>query len=335
MDQTPSAPSPSEDAGQLNTSNPPDDSNSDSNIAGFWPRCFAFSVDTALLIVTGSVLGFLATPVFASMGLWGRAIGIAVVLIYFGVGDSTVGGGASPGKRLAGLRVVDRSGNFVSVPMALTRSLVFVIPVMLDARCLSCPAEVEIALGALVFGGGGAMIALYLTNRQTRQSIHDLVARTFVIKAKTPLPPVYRSVWWGHYMIAALVAIAITSAIAVATMEQVASGKRAEMAHVQNVLKAKDIVSSTHVLAGDVLVSGKPIGFIQLTIKLGARPSDGLENEAIRLTAIAMQEVPEAFEVHKVGVRISYGYDIGIAVKYDTFDAELTPDAWRQRARRL
>ncbi len=53
----------------------------------------------------------------------------------------------------------------------------------------------------------------------------------------------------------------------------------------------------------------------------------------VRVTGLAMRKVPEAFEVHKVGVRIAYGYDIAIAVKYDTWDAELEPEGWRQRAK--
>ena len=302
------------------------------NIAGFWRRSFAFSIDAALLITAGSGLGYFAMDWLAAMGPWGQAIGIAATLIYFGAGDSLAGGGASPGKRLAGLWVVDRSGNPISVSRATARCIVFIIPFMVDARCLSCPADVEIALGALVYGGGGAMFALFATNRQTRQSIHDLVARTYVIKKNVPSLPVHDPVWRGHYVIAALVAASITALIAVATMEQVNSGKRDQMARVSGVLMAEEGVASAHVLAGQVIVRRKPVGFVQLTIRLDERPGLGLEQEAERLTGLAMRKVPEAFEVHKVGVRVAYGYDIGIAVKYDTWDAELGPEDWRQRA---
>ncbi len=305
------------------------------NIAGFWRRSFAFSIDAALLITAGSGLGYFAMDWLAAMGPWGQAIGIAAVLIYFGAGDSLAGGGASPGKRLAGLWVVDHSGNSLSVSHATVRNIVFIIafmPFMVDTRCISCHAAVEIALRALVFGSGWAMFALFAMNRQTRQSIHDLVAQTFVIKGKEPSPPVHGPIWRGHYVIAALVAASITALIAVSTMEQVDSGKRGQMARVQGVLMAEEGVASAHVLAGQVIANRKPVGFVQLTIRLDERPGLGLEQEAERLTGLAMSNVPEAFEVHKVGVRVAYGYDIGIAVKYDTWDAELGPEDWRQRA---
>ncbi|KKL78916.1 hypothetical protein LCGC14_2020030, partial [marine sediment metagenome] len=284
------------------------------NIAGFWRRSFAFSIDAALLITAGSGLGYFAMDWLAAMGPWGQAIGIAAALIYFGAGDSRAGGGGSPGKRLTGLWVVDRSGNPLSIERATLRNIVFILPFMVDARCLSCTAGVEIALGALVYGGGGAMFALFATNRQTRQSIHDLVAQSFVIKGKGPSPPVHDPVWRGHYVIAALVAASITTLIAVSTMEQADSGKRDQIARISGVLEAQEGVSSVTVLAGEVIANRKPIGFVQLTIRLDERPALGLEDEAARLTGLAMRKVPEAFEVNKVGVRIAYGYNIGIAV---------------------
>ena len=308
-------------------------STAEMNIAGFWQRSLAFFIDAAVLMAAGSALGFIAMDPLSSLGPWGRALGTAATLAYFGISDSSIARGASPGKRLMGLKVVGASGEPISPGRAIFRSLVFVIPIMMDARCPTCPAFVEIALGALVYGGGGAMLVLFIINRATRQSIHDMVAGTYVIKAPDlPSPPVHGIPRRGHYAIAAAVALVIAAFITIATVEEARSGRRAHMARIVEALSDVPGVGSVHALGGDVVVSGKPVGFVQINARLKQRPAEGLEAKGTELVRVAMDAAPEAFEkrkVRNVGVRVSYGYDIGVSVRYETFDTDASPEAWR------
>ena len=137
------------DAVSTGTNQP--ESSTEMNIAGIWQRSLAFFTDAAVLMAAGSALGFIAMDPLASLGPWGRALGTAATLAYFGISDSSIAGGASPGKRLMGLKVVSSSGEPVPPGRAVFRSLVFVIPIMMDAQCPTCPAFVEIALGAMVY----------------------------------------------------------------------------------------------------------------------------------------------------------------------------------------
>ncbi len=305
------------------------------NIAGFWRRSLAFFIDAAVLMAAGTALGFIAMARLASLGPWGRVLGTAATLAYFGISDSAIAKGASPGKRLMGLKVVGATGEPISPGRAMLRSLVFVIPIMMDARCPTCPAFVEVALGALVYGGGAAMLVLFIINRATRQSLHDLASGTYVIKApELPSPPVHGTPRRGHYAIAAAVALVITAFITIATVEEVKSGRRAHMAQIVEALADVPGVRSVHAIAGDVVVSGNPVGFVQINARLDERPPEGLEAKGTELVRVAMDAAPGAFDaqnVRNVGVRVSYGYDIGVSVRYETFDTHASPTGWKQK----
>ncbi len=312
-------------------------STAEMNIAGFWQRSVAFFTDVAVLMAAGTAMGFLAMDQLAALGPWGKALGTAAALIYFSYGDSALARGASPGKRFMGLKVVGANGEPVSLGRAIFRSLVLVIPLMVDARCPTCPAWVEVALGAAVYGGGAAILVLFILNKATRQSIHDLVAGTYVIKARKtphdlPVPPVHGTPRRGHYITAGAVALVITAFITIATVEEVRSGRRAHMAQIVEALGEVPGVGSVHALAGDVVASGEPVGFVQINARLRQRPSEGLEAKGTELVRAAMDAVPGAFDmrdVRNVGVRVSYGYDIGVSVRYETFDTHASPEAWR------
>src|SRR4051812_16152381 len=58
------------------------------------------------------------------MGMAAHLLGFAIVALYFGAFDSRLGGGRSPGKRLLGVVVVDRTGALLTPLRALLRGAV-------------------------------------------------------------------------------------------------------------------------------------------------------------------------------------------------------------------
>lgn len=61
-----------------------------------------------------------------------------------------------------------------------------------------------IVFSVLVFGFGASIIYLFLFNRRTRQSLHDLIAGSFVLKSDAPEGPVTVKIWRGHYVVVAI-----------------------------------------------------------------------------------------------------------------------------------
>src|SRR6185369_4898743 len=101
-------------------------------IAGFWRRTTALLLDGLIIGVPAYFAGQFFVDQLIALGQSGRLIGLAVMLIYFGVGDSALRNGQSIGKHLCAIRVVGASGTPISFVRALLRTVVFAIPVFLN-----------------------------------------------------------------------------------------------------------------------------------------------------------------------------------------------------------
>ncbi len=158
---------------------------------GFWRRLGAYAIDVLLLALICSVIGVIFYDSLAALGSQGRLIGLLLALAYFTPTNSVLGKGQTIGKGVMKLKVVDSEGHCISVERSLLRSFVLFAPFMLNGVWFSGadprPTPTLVALGALlsliVIGGMASIAYLYLFNRPSRQSLHDLIAGTFVVVA--------------------------------------------------------------------------------------------------------------------------------------------------------
>ncbi len=154
-------------------------------ISGFWVRLLALMVDGLCLGLTGLVLGLLLFDSLARLGGWGRLLGFFIALVYFGVLNSAMGKGQTIGKRIMKIEVIDRSGKHLSIGRSFLRYAVLGIPFFLNGALISPSVMISpigYVIGFILFGAGGAIIYLYICNRLTRQSLHDLFVGSFVAK---------------------------------------------------------------------------------------------------------------------------------------------------------
>src|ERR1700680_4744061 len=84
-------------------------------IAGLWRRLFAFCLDGLFLGLFGACIGLVAYDRLVALADWGRAVGFAIALVYFGVMDSELSGGQTPGKRILAIKVIAANGAPLSV----------------------------------------------------------------------------------------------------------------------------------------------------------------------------------------------------------------------------
>src|ERR1700722_14688602 len=101
-------------------------------IAGFWGRLFAFCLDGLFLGAFGASIGLLAYDRLVALGDWGRAVGFAIALVYFGVTDRELSGGQSPGKRILGIKVLTVNSAPLSVSASILRATIFCVPYFLN-----------------------------------------------------------------------------------------------------------------------------------------------------------------------------------------------------------
>lgn len=181
-------------------------------IAGFWRRIGAAVIDALILAVPAYFIGYQFFDELMALGQNGRFIGAAASLIYFGVLNSSLGGGQSFGKRVLGIRVVGASGEPVGLPRAVVRALILMLPWYLNGFDMTPFAGdddqrtvmlLSVCASFVVFGLGFAMVYLYIFNRKTRQSLHDLFVESYVVKAE-PAGAVAPRVWPVHVAIAVL-----------------------------------------------------------------------------------------------------------------------------------
>ncbi|HEV2679923.1 MAG TPA: RDD family protein [Rhodanobacter sp.] len=289
----------------------------DRKVAGFWRRLGAFAIDVILLGIAGMILGAMFFDPFARMGAYARLIGFAVALAYFGLCNSRIGGGQTPGKRWLGVRVVDAHDQLLSLPRSLLRYAVLGIPFFVNGLPVDPTLAMSTPLGYLlalvVFGGIFAIVYLYIFNRRTRQSLHDLVVGSYVERFDGAARPVSFPVMWrGHIAVAALLA-------AIALSAPVIASRFAQTQTFAGILPLYQTLSTQpHVMTAQVVRGwssfngGKATHSLQSSLRLDApMTEDG--DMAKRIAQLMAKADPNIADEDVVVVTLVYGYDMGIA----------------------
>jgi len=318
-------------------------------IGSFWKRIFAMIADTLLL----GAIGWLATFQFAdrliAFGPNGRAIGLGVSLLYFGILNSSVGGGATPGKRLFGLRVVKRSGARVSLIRSVWRAIVYLVPIFLNGWFFALPPLApwqEIAFSTvdstIVFGMELAMIYLYIANVSTRQTLHDLVAGTFVVKADSMGAPVANRTHSVHLVVVSVWLLLFLAGIPLAwpmlknfaTSNPLGIDIKGQTAVYQTVTAQPGVLSAQ--VNTNTFTSWSSGGKSETTTSLdvSANLDHAVTQEESRTAADAIARrvlavKPDILGQQELGVTVRYGYDIGVWSQWQAYNYVDTPANWK------
>jgi uncharacterized RDD family membrane protein YckC len=286
-------------------------------IAGFWRRIFAFVIDCWVLGLIGFFIGLIFDDVFVQLGGWGRLVGFIIGLLYFGVLNSAIGGGQTAGKRLLKVRVVNSSGQTISLGGSLLRYSVFAVPFLLNRAQFSIEFLDSFFLylmSLIVFGGILSILYLYLFNRVTRQSLHDLALGTYVVNANVPAQEPGK-IWKGHLVIVGLLCTAAI-VVPVYTSSLVKEEPFIEMFTVQSTVAALPDIRHVEVSSGTSFINAKggkssSVAFVSVKVALSVNRIDD-EDLAREIALIVLNEYPDALSKKAIRVVMVYGYDIGI-----------------------
>jgi len=172
-------------------------------IAGFWRRIGALLIDLLILGFVGFLLGLALENYFVQIAGWGRLVGFSIALIYFGILNSSINNGQTVGKALLKINVVDSNNKYISILKSFLRYCFLGIPFYLNNARFSDEllfSPLIYLFSFMVFGGLISIIYLYIFNRHTRQSLHDVVLGTYVTNKesnKNSLAPI----WKPHYVV--------------------------------------------------------------------------------------------------------------------------------------
>lgn len=154
-------------------------------ISRFWTRIWAILIDSAILGVFGFILGLFFKEFFVSLGDSAVIIGWVISLTYFTIMNSKINGGQTFGKSIMNIQVTDIDGNAIGLKTSFLRAFILTLPLFLNGLNItgsSLFSVVTILQSVIVFTFGFGIIIFYIFNKQNRQSIHDIIAKTYVVE---------------------------------------------------------------------------------------------------------------------------------------------------------
>ncbi len=235
--------------------------------------------------------------------------------------------------------MVDAQGRALSPARGAVRFAVFGVPYFLNGSVL--PMNVATFAGgvpfaALALGGMLALAYLLVFNRRTRQSLHDLAVGAFVVRLASgarPAPGPART-WGGHRVIAgALIVLAGATPLMFPQLMRIPMFADLQLLYLhladQPELRSVNVFASVETRYGAHVESrAAHVLLIQATI---AKPLTDYVPLSTRLAGIALKVYPNAARENRIVVRLSHGYDIGIASSWTSNDLALTPEQWADR----
>jgi uncharacterized RDD family membrane protein YckC len=323
------------------TSSPPPLPNEAPIIAGFWRRVLGCFIDGIPLGLVGCILGIFFFDYLARLGGWGRLVGFVVAFLYFVPLNSRIGNGRTIGKRLVGTCVVGRDGQTIGIGRSAIRFLILSTPFFLNGAAI--PQNVllswlGIVVSVLLFGLGGSIIYLIIFNRRTRQSLHDLIAGTFVIGAGSHTGPITVRTAKLHLVIVSLILIC-SAALPIAIRPFISNEFFKPLLEVQERILKEPEVGSASVFEGSTKFFGlrgrgqgqsSTTSYLMVTARLSQRPAD-LEKEADKIASIVLSEDPRAMQKDQITISVTYGFDIGIARLWRSQVVPHSPKEWMDR----
>lgn len=300
-------------------------------ICGFWRRLGALFIDALVLGGFGLLLGLFLEGVFATLGPWGRLVGFTIAGVYFGLMNSELAGGQTLGKRALGIRVVGTDGLAIGVGRSLLRFSILGIPYFLNGAQfdLSSAAQwLTIVLGLVVFGVLSASAYLLVCNRVTRQTLHDLVLRTYVVHASAAPQPV-QPMWAPHWIAVAML-FATAGVLPVYLLKWADATPFAGLLARQQALMQNPEVRYAAVNAGRSTFTGNSgtSSHTFFTAEVYLREKRSPDEAFARQLAVSAL-TSDAADEDVFQIILIYGYDIGIATQFHSRAYEFKPEELR------
>ncbi|MDD5224087.1 MAG: RDD family protein [bacterium] len=317
-------------------------------ISGFWQRLAALIIDGIILGIIGFIIGTLFYDFFAELGGLGRLIGFVIALLYFGTLNSSIGNGQTIGKRIMKIKVVDKNASTISFFRSNTRYTILGVPYFLNMALLppwALFSFVSYLIGAIVFLGGGTIIYLYVFNRKTRQSLHDIVIGTFVIKT-SPIDKVTFPIYWkGHLVIVGILCAVIFGTLYFEFPKLLNKTPIPEMLSLQKSIYESGLVHSSNAIVysssfkiwnykkpnfGSEDNKRKKTTSISIEAFLKKKP-DNYQVIIDKIALIVLNKFPTIMGKDLLSVTVIYGYDIGISSAWKKEFNSYPLGKWKER----
>jgi uncharacterized RDD family membrane protein YckC len=286
--------------------------------AGFWRRMFAFLIDLVILGIPAEVLGWVLMPWINKLGNASQLIGFIFVLPYFGMMNSSLRNGQTLGKTLLNLSVRRNNGDFLSPLQSVLRTFVLFGYMFFNGITGFFPNApfVNNVLFAIGLGLIVGLVLLYLINKETRQTGHDLIFDTRVVdlRKKTKEKPA-KMAKYAWIIALAFALITVGGQIVVANRSSSQPVNSSLSAISENLTQEYNLSRLTF---ADQTVQTNSNNETQTTNTLMVRAyvPEKMSNERIneicsKLAAEIQQKYAEIGQYDAINVTVYYGFNLG------------------------
>lgn len=320
-------------------------------ISGFWRRLFAFGSDLLILALTLAYPVYRWFPFFLLHPGWTLFIGFATAFIYFVILNSHLGKGQTMGKRAMGIRVVNIRGETISVGRSALRFLVLALPFYADKAQFTCNGQacaLTTIMSWLVVAWELVIVYLFIFNRRTRQSLHDLVAGAYVIEASlwptrnlqlaapgdvtfsssAPLYVTSQEIWREHWVIFG--ATLIVGTVLAVTLSQgfMSNVPYAQLAQIQQAVLRSGKARMVSVKIVKNWIGKRTTTHLQVSFYPTSDAAD-YEKQAAEIAGIVLEGSPNALEMDLLDVVVLREAEFGFLHISANRSYSHTPSEWR------
>lgn len=308
-----------------------------SPVAGFWRRLAAWLVDTLILGLIGQLISLVLGTYLFQIGPYGRPLGLLLILPYFGVANSKIGGGQTIGKRLMKIAVRDESNSPIGLARSLGRTTLIALPALFNGWALPIFEGPILSwfVSLLVFGLGGSIVYTMVFNRKARQGIHDLLAGTYVVNlAGKPIASLPKSAQIHKVVVGAWMGIIGVATVLMAFLvpSLTASKPMASVMDVYHALQSDGRFFSASVLDSVSFVSNSGSSH-SLVVSVWYKGNPGSDEQRAIVDSIVRTVFEHSTNLDtydSIRVGLTSAYDIGVASGSFTVTSVKAVDEWRQ-----
>jgi uncharacterized RDD family membrane protein YckC len=287
-------------------------------LSSLYRRFGALIIDAAILVSIGFVLGLVFESFFVELSVWARAIGFVIALLYFGMFNSELNNGQTPGKRMMGIRVVNVRNESVKLDVSLLRALILITPFFIQGSGL--PGALLhtfwiYPLSLVLFGGLVSTVYLMLFNRRTHQGPHDWICQTFVVRLESD-PQRPEPVWLGHAVVVGFILV-ISLALPAAVLQSNIAQPEPDLDRSAEQLMRLDSINYVQIARVDSRRDDRENRFTSVQVMLTANDVAD-EMLAASLAQLLLQGNDRIRTQGPLMINLTYGYDLGIFSRWDS-----------------
>lgn len=310
-------------------------------LSKFWTRIWALLIDSIILGIFGFILGLIFKNFFISLGGNAKIIGWLISLAYFTILNSKINNGQTFGKKIMNIQVSDIYGNAISLKTSFLRALILTTPIFLNGFRIpgtTLFSIVTIIQSIIIVTFGFGIVIFYIFNKENRQSIHDIIAKTYVVQDyrndEITVMPKFSKL--PLYFLGGI--IILISAFSIYNLNS--KSKMSKLIPIyDNILKQENITdASVNMNYSPLIDSAGTKHFIyNVAIKIN-KPIENLNNSEEHINSPELKQTVETFINSKVyetdndilSIVVISGFDIGIAKQNNSYSIYKPIYKWKE-----